>query len=141
MSIVYKNTISVEDYNNLRTAAGWLPINNEQADAGLKGSTHIIVACHEEKVVGTARLIWDKGYGALIKDVLVLPEYQKMGIGKTMINKILDYLKENMKPGWTISVDLMAASGKEEFYKQLGFRSRPREGDGAGMDLKLVKDN
>ena len=44
-----------------------------------------------------------------------------------------------MKPGWGISVDLMAAIGKEGFYEKFGFASRPRNNRGAGMDMWLTK--
>jgi GNAT superfamily N-acetyltransferase len=45
--------------------------------------------------IGTARLVWDDGYTALIKDVLVLPEYQRQGIGTTVMIRIMDDLKVN----------------------------------------------
>lgn len=140
MNIKYTNTISVEDYNSLRMSAGWSIIKNDQAEAGFKGSAYVIAAYDEEKIVGTARLIWDGGYAALIKDVLVIPSYQGMGIGQTMMNKLLKFLKDNMKSGWGVTVDLMSATDKEAFYKKFGFVPRPRDRRGAGMDLWLVKE-
>ncbi len=139
MNITYTNTISVEDYNALRESAGWFKINPQQAKAGLWGSAYIVAAVCDDKTIGTARLIWDGGYGALIKDVLVLPEYQGMGIGKCMMEQIITYLKAQIKPGWGVSVDLMSAIGKEEFYEKLGFSARPRERRGAGMDMWIEK--
>ena len=140
MNIVYTNTISVDDFNALRLSAGWSAIDPEQAQAGLSGSAFVTVAKDGDKTVGTGRLVWDGGYAALIKDVLVLPEYQGMGIGTAMMEQILTFLKENMKPGWGVSVDLMAAIGKEGFYEKFGFVSRPRERRGAGMDMWVVKE-
>ena len=141
MNITYINKISVEDYNALRTSAGWTAINAEQALAGLNGSAFVIAANDGEKTVGVARLVWDGGYAALIKDVLVLPEYQGKGIGKHMMEQIISYLKEQMKPGWGIAIDLMAAIGKEGFYEKFGFVSRPRSNRGAGMDVWLTKED
>ena len=140
MNIVYTNTISVDDFNALRLSAGWSAIDPEQAQAGLSGSAFVTVAKDGDKTVGTGRLVWDGGYAALIKDVLVLPEYQGMGIGTAMMEQILTFLKENMKPGWGVSVDLMAAIGKEGFYEKFGFLSRPRERRGAGMDMWIIKE-
>ena len=139
MNIIYTNKISVDDYNALRISAGWGEVNPEQAQAGFNGSTFIIVAKDGDKTIGTARLLWDKGNSALIKDMLVLPEYQGMGIGTEMMKRILSYLKENMKPGWGVSVDLMSAIVKEKFYEKFGFVIRPRERRGAGMDLWITK--
>jgi len=140
MNIIYTNAISVEDYNALRLSAGWSVIEPEQAQAGLAGSAFITAAQDGEKTVGTGRLVWDGGYAALIKDVLVLPEYQSMGIGTAMMEQILSFLKEKLKPGWGVSVDLMAAIDKEGFYEKFGFVSRPRENRGAGMDMWIIKE-
>jgi GNAT superfamily N-acetyltransferase len=140
MNITYTNTISVEDYNILRQSAGWGDVNFEQAQAGLNGSTFIVAAKDGDKTIGTARLIWDGGNSALIKDMLVLPEYQGKGIGKEMMEQILLYLKTSMKPGWGITVDLMSAIGKEKFYEKFGFVKRPRDRRGAGMDLWITKN-
>jgi GNAT superfamily N-acetyltransferase len=139
MTITYTNKISTEDYNALRLSAGWMVINPEQAQAGLDGSAFVIVANNGDKTVGVARLVWDGGYAALVKDVLVLPEYQGRGIGTAMMDMIIEYLKSRMKPGWGVSVDLMSAIGKESFYGKFGFTERPRKNRGAGMDLWLEK--
>jgi GNAT superfamily N-acetyltransferase len=140
MNILYKNNISVKDYNSLRKSAGWMEINEEQAQSGLLGSAFLIAAYDNDKAVGVARLVWDNGSSALIKDVLVLPEYQHMGIGTAMMEKILNFLNSKMKPGWMIAIDLMAAVGKEEFYEKFGLSSRPRDNRGSGMDMWIIKE-
>ncbi|MDR0946523.1 MAG: GNAT family N-acetyltransferase [Ruminococcus sp.] len=140
MNITYRNTITVEDYNTLRKSAGWKPIHAEQAAAGLTGSALIVAAADGMKTIGTARLVWDGGYAALIKDVLVLPEYQGQGIGTEMMNCIMNFLREKLKPGYSIQIDMMAAFSKEGFYEKFSFTSRPRENRGAGMDMWLKGD-
>jgi len=137
--ITYTNCIFVDDYNFLRASAGWQTIHPEQAEAGLLGSAFIVAAKDGNLTVGTARLVWDGGYAAFIKDVLVLPEYQGQGIGTAMVTKILDYLKSSLKPGYSVQVDLMSAKGKEGFYEKLGFTARPCENRGAGMDMWICK--
>ena len=139
VNFTYGNTFSVEDYAFLRASAGWRALHPEQAKAGIDGSAFLVAALDGEKTVGIARLIWDGGYGALIKDVLVLPEYQGKGIGKEMVKRILGFLENQLKPGYGIAVDLMAAKGKEGFYEQFGFASHPNEHRGAGMELWLTK--
>jgi GNAT superfamily N-acetyltransferase len=137
MNLTYLNKIPVEDYNALRESAGWNPVHPQQAAASLAGSALVVAAMDGAKTVGTARLVWDGGYAALIKDVLVLPEYQGYGIGTKMMNRIMDFLRKQLKPGYGIQIDMMAAQGKEGFYERFGFTSRPRENRGAGMDMWL----
>ncbi len=135
MGITYINSISVEDYAMLRASAGWSGIHPEQMRASLAGSALVVAARDGERSVGMARLVWDGGNAALIKDVLVLPEYQGQGVGTAVMTRLLDFLKSRLKPGYVFQVDLMAAKGKEGFYEKLGFAQRPRENRGAGMDL------
>ena len=140
-NITYANDISVEDYNALRLSAGWPAIEPGQAQAGLIGSAIVVAANDGDKTIGTGRLVWDGGCAALIKDVLVLPEYQNMGIGTAIMERILLRLKDSLKPGWAVSVDLMAAVGKEGFYEKFGFSSRPRHNRGPGMDMLITHAN
>ena len=139
MDITYTNTISVEDYNKLRKSAGWLELQPEQIEIGLKNSAFIVIAKDGENTVGMARIVSDGGYVVFIVDVIVLPEYQHKGIGKTMMGKIMEYVNSNLKDGYWIQVDLMAAKGRESFYEQFGFGKRPNERFGCGMTQRIKK--
>lgn len=46
---------------------------------------------------------------------------------------IIDYLHTYVHEGWGIMTVLVAAKGKEGFYKKLGFEERPNEQLGSGM--------
>jgi GNAT superfamily N-acetyltransferase len=85
-----------------------------------------------------ARVISDGAYIAYIADVLVLPEYQGRGIGRELMNRVMLYIKGNAVAGEKVYVNLMAAKGKEGFYKRFGFIERPSEQHGAGMNLWLA---
>ena len=137
MNITYTNTISAEDCNKLRNSAGWPQMHPDQIKTGLKNSAFIIVAKDGENTVGMARLVSDGGYVVFIVDVLVLPEYQRKGIGKTMMKKIMEYIRGNLKGDYCIQVDLMAAKGKERFYEEFGFIKRPDDNYGCGMTQRI----
>ena len=139
MNITYTNTISVEDYNKLRNSAGWLELQPEQIEIGLKNSAFIVIAKDGETTVGMARIVSDGGYVVFIVDVIVLPEYQHKGIGKTMMGEIMEYVNGNLKDGYWIQLDLMAAKGRESFYEQFGFGKRPNERFGCGMTQRIQK--
>jgi GNAT superfamily N-acetyltransferase len=121
----------------LRVSAGWRPVPDKQAVAGLENNTLLVVAKNGEQTVGIARLITDGGHSAFIEDVLVLPEYQRCGIGKTMITKTLEHLRSQLQPDEWCSVVLISARGKEYFYKSPGFPEYPNENAGTGRHLGL----
>ena len=140
MSILYVNTITVPDYNNLRAAVGWGAIAEKQAQVGIDNCTCLVAARTDGKTVGMARLISDGGYIAFIADVIVLPEFQKQGIGKAMMNRIMEHVSRNLQIGDCVYIGLMASKGKEGFYKQFGFEERPNDTRGAGMTLWISKE-
>lgn len=133
MEITYSNLISVKEYNYLRKSVGWDEIDEEQALTGIKNSAFLISAIVNNKTVGLSRVVSDGGYIAIIVDVMVLPEYQGNGIGKTMIQKVMNHINDSLKEGQCVFVNLMAAKNRESFYSQFGFEARPNEKAGAGM--------
>lgn len=74
-----------------------------------------------EKIVAMARMIGDMGLCYYIKDVVVRPEYQKQGIGRTLINELMKFIRENGAGGTDIFVELCAMPDKIPFYEKLGF--------------------
>jgi GNAT superfamily N-acetyltransferase len=79
------------------------------------------------------RVIWDRGYVVYIADVIVRPEYQGQGLGREVMTSIMNEIRGYLKPGYRIMISLMAAKGKEEFYKKFDFIGRPNEMTGEGM--------
>jgi GNAT superfamily N-acetyltransferase len=70
---------------------------------------------HGDRLIGFGRAISDGEYQGALYDVAVLPEAQGKGIGKMIIQTILDRLPD-------CNVILYASPGKEAFYRRLGFR-------------------
>ena len=67
------------------------------------------------RLIGFGRAISDGVYQAAVYDVAVLPECQGQGVGKS----IMEHLLERLAP---CNVILYASPGKESFYRTLGFR-------------------
>lgn len=137
MDIDFINTVTVEEYNNLRKNVGWSPLEIHQAERGLRNSYYIIAASVQNSIVGLLRVISDGGYMALIVDVMVAPEYQGKGIGSMLIKNAMNYIETNLANGLTVMINIMAVQGKENFYKKFGFIERPNNNNGAGMHLWL----
>jgi len=140
MNVKYINQISVEDYNNLRKSVGWYEIEEKQALAGIQNSAFLISANINGKAIGLSRVVSDGGYIVIVVDVMVLPEYQGNGIGKIMMQKVMDYIKDSIKSGQCAFVNLMAAKDRESFYSQFGFEARPNEKVGAGMTQLIIHE-
>jgi len=123
--------ISPGDFNRLRKSVGWEEHDAKDIELSLRNTLFLAVAKEGSKTVGMARVIGDEGMYYYIQDVIVLPDYQGKGVGKAMMEKVMDYLERNRKKG--VFIGLMAAKGKEGFYRKLGFDERPSEKYGPGM--------
>lgn len=136
------NTLTAEDYIYLRSAVGFSKTPLIQTQKALSNGLFSVVAEWNGKKVGMGRLVGDGIMYWYIQDVAILPEYQGKGIGKAIVQRLMQYVKENSIPGTYTTIGLMAAKGKDEFYEKLGFISRPNETCGAGMIKRfLVEDN
>lgn len=69
------------------------------------------------KLIGYLRIFGDKNYYWGIWDVMVHPDYQGIGLGKTLIKEAIKYIKQ-FNP---IKIFLFSAKDKKSFYKQFGF--------------------
>ena len=98
----------------------------------------ILCVRDDEKAIGVVRLLWDGGYIAFLSDVIVDPKYQGQGIGRKLVETSIQKLKEGMKPGYKVKLTLNSAKGKEAFYEKFGFRIRPNDDAGPGMDQWLI---
>jgi len=72
---------------------------------------------HNEKLIGFARIFGDGVYEFAIWDVMIHPDYQKIGLGTKLLKKIVRFLKT--KP--YIKIFLFCGDKKIDFYKQFGF--------------------
>ena len=84
------------------------------------------------------RLIGDSIY-YIIVDVIVEPDYQRKGIGSKIIKMLIDYVDKETTVGSRSSIQLISEKGKENFYKQLGFKIIPHEFCGSGMRKVIRK--
>jgi predicted N-acetyltransferase YhbS len=69
----------------------------------------------DDRLIGAGRALTDGVTFAAVFDVVLLPEYQRKGIG----SRIMEHLAAASKAPNAI---LHAVPGKEAFYRQLGFR-------------------
>ena len=89
------------------------------------------------RAAGMVRLIGDGGMTFYIKDFVVVPTCQSMGVGTILMGCLERYIKETIAPAWAVSLELISTKEAVLFYQKKGFEERPCEWDGPGM-FKMV---
>lgn len=97
-----------------------------------ESSLYIIGAYHGEKLVGIIRAVGDGASIVFIQDILVLPEYQRQGIGTALLKAILE------KYSHVYQTELMTDNTEKTigFYRSLGFTPAGECGCLAFMKIK-----
>jgi len=129
--IVVLRQVTVDEFMDLRQSVGWGLPDRASIRVGLKNTIFSVCVERKGKLVGYGRVVGDGGFTVYIQDVIVKPEYQRQGVGLSIMNSIMDYVKANYCKG--TYVGLMASLGRETFYKRFGFIERPNDKCGAGM--------
>ena len=115
--IRYDDYISPEEYLELRKMVGWRIFPLEEAKNCVENAYMVLCVRDNERAIGVVRLSWDGGYVAFLSDVIVAPEYQGQGIGKKLVEAVIQRIKDDMKPGYMVNLNLNSAKGKEPFYE------------------------
>lgn len=136
--IQWRDTIDTNSYASLRESVGWFPFPDWRLKKAVEQSACVVSVWEDDQAVGMGRMVGDGMYD-LIVDVMVRPEYQHRGIGREILERLLDFSLEQVGPGDRVSVQLIAEPGKEGFYEALGFKRIPHEYCGTGMRKILRK--
>ena len=138
MMIEIHDDINVVEYKKLRVEVGWEIKNPLIVEKAIRNSTIIKKATYDSKTVGMARAIGD-GMSYLLVDVVVSSKYQKQGIGKKLVNSIIDAIKNETMAGEYSTINLISIRGMEKFYESCGFEAVPFGYNGKGMRIKIEK--
>src|SRR3990167_3847687 len=90
---------------------------SEKLETSLKNSSYIICAYDDDRLVGCARGLSDEVAIHFIQELIVHPEYQKRGIGRTLLQKAVDLYPESRKHV-LLTDDTLPI---KEFYESQGF--------------------
>lgn len=126
--VMVERNPTLEEYQRLRRAVGWWDVETEATEIGLQNSLFSICVVLENKLIGCGRVIGDGGIYFYIQDIIVLSEFQGKGIGRCIMDAVMEYLKTHALDGAFIG--LMAAKGVSKFYEQYGFKERPSSAPG-----------
>lgn len=122
-----------EAFYQLYESTGWNGrtgiYSKEMLWKAIGNSWYVITAYHEGKLIGFGRIVSDGIYQTFITDLIIRPDYQGKGIGRHIMQLLMDHCKSSGIQ-W---IQLSAAKGKQGFYKKLGFQERAS--DAPGMQL------
>lgn len=122
---------TVEEFIALRTQTDWGVPDDAATEAALKHSFSGVVALEDGEAIGMARTVGDGCLILYIQDVIISESRRTQGIGRSLVQALLDGAAKTCLP--TCTIGLFAATGQEAFYKKLGFGTRPNPAYGPGM--------
>lgn len=133
-----ENSISVEEYLNIRASVGWLKVSETQATKALENCLYNVKAVDDNgSIIGMGRVVGDGAVICYIQDLIVHPDYQGQSIGSKIVDMLKEYVLSIKEPDTRMMFCLMSAKGREAFYEKKGFISRPTESLGPGMIMYL----
>lgn len=115
---IVENDLSVEEYRMLRKICGLSEKTIEAAVKGLNNSLYAVKLLHEGKTIGMGRMIGDGGAFCQVVDICVLPEFQGQGMGKMIMDKLMEFA-ETLPSSCYIS--LIADGDAHKLYRKFGF--------------------
>ncbi len=119
MSLIFKidPDISVKKVAELRRLVGWE--EREKEISRVIGDTFMTAGCFEgEQLVGFVDVLSDKVEDALIRSLVVHPDYQRMGIALKLLEMVIERIKaEKIK-----TINVLFEPELEQLYRKAGFK-------------------
>ena len=118
MEIKEYQTYNEQEIIDLYQSVGWTNYTScpEMLEEAYKNSLCILGAFEKEKLVGVVRVVGDGISIVFVQDILVLPEYQRQGVGSALMRAILE------KYASAYQVELLTDSTEKSkaFYSSVG---------------------
>jgi len=120
--------IASDELVALYEAVGWSAYTNAPRvlHAAIAGSSYVVAARRGQRLIGLARAISDDATICYLQDVLVLPEEQRNGVGRALVEAVLDRYR-------TVRQKVLLTDdepGQRAFYEALGYAEVRAYGNG-----------
>lgn len=121
-----------EELLDLYEAVGWSAYTRhpDTLVRALAGSTTVVTARREGRLVGLARALSDGATICYLQDILVRPEEQRHGVGRLLVEHVLERHADVRQR--VLVTD--AEPGQRAFYESLGFTELHEVGAEDGED-------
>ena len=119
ISVRKQDVVKLEDVLHLYQAVGWTNYTNQpqMLEQALPHSLAVYLAFDGEKIVGLIRLVGDGFSSVLVQDLIVLPIYQRQGIGSALMKEAL----EDYKDAYQVQLVTDQTERTLGFYRSMGF--------------------
>ncbi|QGU96825.1 GNAT family N-acetyltransferase [Clostridium bovifaecis] len=118
MNYIFKKNCEDVDWNGvhgLLKRAGMAHPPAELIEKAFKNSYSVVFVYDDKRLIGTGRALSDGAYQAAVYDIAVEPSYQGKGLGRDIIDRLYDDIKE-------CNIILYSRPGAEKFYEKFNFR-------------------
>ncbi len=117
----HERPIAPQAVCTLYTSIGWWPLRTQEEMAQVLKDALAIGAWEGDHLVGFARVVSDHHFRAFIEDVAVQPDYQRRGLGRLLLTRLLDAFPH------IETLTLFCQSSLVPFYEEHGFRASPSQ--------------
>lgn len=109
---------TIKDLEMLYQALKWnkVGLSLGELEKMIEGSWYSLYVYHENKLIGTGRIISDGIITGVICGVGVLPSFQGQGIGKEIVIRLVNQCEKNK-----IFPQLLCDKSLVSFYESIGF--------------------
>lgn len=121
ITIRKQEVVKLEDVLHLYDAVGWTNYTHQpqMLEQALSHSLATYLARDGEKIVGLVRLVGDGFSSVFVQDLIVLPSYQRQGIGSALMKEALG----DFKDAYQIQLATEQTEKTLAFYRSLGFET------------------
>ena len=121
ISVRKQDVVKLEDVLHLYQAVGWTNYTNQpqMLEQALPHSLAVYLAFDGEKIVGLIRLVGDGFSSVFVQDLIVLPSYQRQGIGSALMKQAL----EDFKEAYQVQLATEQTEKNVRFYRSIGFET------------------
>ena len=119
ITIKKQEFVKLEDILHLYQAVGWTNYTNQpqMLEQALPHSLAVYLAFDGEKIVGLIRLVGDGFSSVFVQDLIVLPSYQRRGIGSLLMKEAL----KDYKDAYQVQLVTEETESTLGFYRSMGF--------------------
>ena len=121
ITIKKQEIVKLEDVLHLYQAVGWTNYTHQpqMLEQALSHSLVIYVALDGDAVVGLIRLVGDGFSSVFVQDLIVLPSYQRQGLGSALMKEAL----KDYKDAYQVQLVTEETERTLEFYRFMGFET------------------